>query len=380
MRTGTAISAAGHGLLIVLAIWGLPWFAPREREAIRVTEVSFVTESDFAAAQSAPATGLRQQAAPPARPVPEPAPVAEAEPEPAPQPEPEPVPEPEPMISDLAPVFNPASPLGPAAPEPAPQSPRVTPVAPGVSAAPRPRPVTRVAPDPTPAPEIARPAEAPVPEVAPEAEAPVVTERRPAAAPPEASPEPEAPPAPEPLALASSGRPKSRPARAEAPPDTDRTAEVMEQIRTEVRRENQRSRSAAATPATPATAPSVTEPSTGQGTETTAAVQGPPMTGSEKDGLKFAIQRCWNVPAGLRDAGELKITVAAELEPDGRIVSSSVRMIEPASAPDSRFEAAYRAARSALIRCSPYGDLPREKYGQWRQIEVVFNPEGMVSW
>ena len=44
------------------------------------------------------------------------------------------------------------------------------------------------------------------------------------------------------------------------------------------------------------------------------------------------------------------------------------------------FEAAYRAARSALIRCSPYGDLPREKYGQWRQIEVVFNPEGMVSW
>ena len=24
MRTGTAISAAGHGLLIVLAIWGLP--------------------------------------------------------------------------------------------------------------------------------------------------------------------------------------------------------------------------------------------------------------------------------------------------------------------------------------------------------------------
>ena len=55
-------------------------------------------------------------------------------------------------------------------------------------------------------------------------------------------------------------------------------------------------------------------------------------------------------------------------------------MIEPASAPDSRFEAAYRAARSALIRCSPYGDLPREKYGQWRQIEVVFNPEGMVSW
>jgi hypothetical protein len=55
-------------------------------------------------------------------------------------------------------------------------------------------------------------------------------------------------------------------------------------------------------------------------------------------------------------------------------------MIEPAAAPDGRYEAAYRAARSALIRCGPYSDLPRDKYAQWRRVEVVFNPEGMVSW
>ena len=40
---------------------------------------------------------------------------------------------------------------------------------------------------------------------------------------------------------------------------------------------------------------------------------GPPLTNSEKDGLKLAVQRCWNVPAGLRDAQELKVTLAAEL-------------------------------------------------------------------
>ena len=34
MQTGTRISAIGHGLLIALAIFGLPWFGPRERAGL----------------------------------------------------------------------------------------------------------------------------------------------------------------------------------------------------------------------------------------------------------------------------------------------------------------------------------------------------------
>ena len=106
---------------------------------------------------------------------------------------------------------------------------------------------------------------------------------------------------------------------------------------------------------------------------------GPPLSNAEKDGLKLAVQRCWNVPAGVRDAQELKVTLAAELAADGAVINASIRMIEPRSAPDGRFQQAFEAGRRALIRCSPY-DLPRDKFGQWRNIEVVFNPEGMVSW
>jgi hypothetical protein len=61
------------------------------------------------------------------------------------------------------------------------------------------------------------------------------------------------------------------------------------------------------------------------------------------------------------------------------VINASIRMIEPRNPPDARFQQAFEAGRRALIRCSPY-ELPREKYGQWRNIEVVFNPEGMVSW
>ena len=113
--------------------------------------------------------------------------------------------------------------------------------------------------------------------------------------------------------------------------------------------------------------------------EATSLPVGPPLSNSEKEGLKLAVQRCWNVPAGVRDAQELKVTLAAELAADGAVINASIRMIEPRNPPDARFQQAFEAGRRALIRCSPY-ELPREKYGQWRNIEVVFNPEGMVSW
>jgi hypothetical protein len=104
------------------------------------------------------------------------------------------------------------------------------------------------------------------------------------------------------------------------------------------------------------------------------------LTAGEKDGLRLAVQACWNVPAGLRDANELKVTLGAELSPGGEVIASSIRLVEPANPPDGRFQQAFEAGRRALIRCSPYTDLPRDKYAQWRNIEVVFNPEGMVSW
>ena len=129
----------------------------------------------------------------------------------------------------------------------------------------------------------------------------------------------------------------------------------------------------------PAPTPTPATPAPPSAVEATSLPIGPPLSNSEKEGLKLAVQRCWNVPAGVRDAQELKVTLAAELAADGAVINASIRMIEPRNPPDARFQQAFEAGRRALIRCSPY-DLPREKYGQWRNIEVVFNPEGMVSW
>ena len=57
---------------------------------------------------------------------------------------------------------------------------------------------------------------------------------------------------------------------------------------------------------------------------------------------------------------------------------ASIRWIEKTDAEksDRRYNVAFQAARRALIRCGQF-DMPRAKYAQWKDLEVVFNPEGM---
>ena len=383
MQTGTRISAIGHGALIVLAVFGLPWFGPREREPIRVTEVSFVSEAEFEAAQAAapaeaPRARTRRRAA-----------GARRRRRPSRRRQPEPAPSRSPRSRRRRPRRRSRRSRRWSRrrrPSPPRIVPRVVTLEPPTAAAPpRARPAPRVEPDPTPPPEEAlRPAEVPEPVRAPEPErrgrrGP--RRRRPRRPRRRRSPSAEAAPQ-APLALETSARPLARPSGSVAPRH-DEAETVMAALRREVERRGARSATPSAdaepTPRRPTPTATPRRPSRPRATATSLPV-GPPMTNSEKDGLKLAVQRCWNVPAGLRDAQELKVTLAAELAADGAVINASIRMIEPSPAPDARFQQAYEAGRRALIRCSPYADLPRDKYAQWRNIEVVFNPEGMVSW
>lgn len=399
MTTGAKYSGIAHLAFILIVLFGgLPWWSGEEREAIRVSEVSFISPEEFERAASGGQDAPEPEAAPaPAAPEP-----VEATPEPTPpepevqvvrpSPPPEPAPEPEADAAPteqatLAPEFDPDSPLGLESPEQQ-RAPRIISVNPSPLSAvapPQPRQVARIEPDPAPPPpEEALPAPEPevATEVAPEPAEPV---EELAAAPPEAATEaaPETPPTPEPeavpetVALTSSIPPRARPASvaARAAPEPEPVAEP----------EPERTQTAAATPATPPSETAPTEPTTTQPTGATAPAasslpSGPPITQAERDGLRLAVQRCWNVPAGLRNAQELRVVLAAELAADGAVVDGSIRLLEPSPLPDARFQQAYEAGRRALLRCQPYNGLPQEKYARWRNLEVVFNPEGMVSW
>ncbi len=104
---------------------------------------------------------------------------------------------------------------------------------------------------------------------------------------------------------------------------------------------------------------------------------GPPMSSGEKDALRLAVQNCWNVDPGARWA-QTTVTVAMSMTQDGKVVSSSLRMIASEGGDASTANAAFGAARRAILLCQKDGyPLPSEKYGQWKEIEMTFNPERM---
>ncbi|WP_019954779.1 energy transducer TonB family protein [Yoonia vestfoldensis] len=370
---GTYISAVGHVGLIGWLLLG--WGMQSQPLPMEVMDVSIMSGEEFEQMMAArtPDPGDAPPTAP-VQPVIEetPAPpVAETPPEPAPPPEPvappvvETPPPPAPEIppadvTDAAPV----APVPPAEPVPAPDLPP--------SDDPTQAPANRIASTPTAPPppdaevsDIAReavvpddtaPAEVAVPEqeaTAPEQTATeiVIADERPRGAVetsirPVARPARPAPPAPEQETTTADPTPDPAPTPAPVPDTSDAVADALA--------------AAVASSSAP------------------AVQAGPPMTGAEQESFRLAVNSCWNVDPGSM-ASLVTVAVGFELNRDGTVVNNEVRLLS-SSGDQSAINIAFDAARRAILRCQRGGyQLPADKYDQWREVVITFDPSGMRS-
>ena len=374
MREGWIISGAAHlALFVVLLLSGL--FAQDRIAEVSVSEVSIISEAEYAALT-----------------LPEVAPETQTETPDVTPPEP---------VEDTAPE-TPAEDTAPEAPEPEPVETPAAPDAPDLTVPER-TPEVAILED---APEIdmpevvqdgsslerdvvaaPSPRVAETPSIAPPPDAEVAPERIEDTAPdPEAPPEEvvpdEQPTAPEEasdrivteaeeqreLAPASSMRPRSRPARPVRVAEEPQEETPASQPQTQPAQEPERDDTADAIAAAVAEAQEQPAPA--------AAPSGPPLTGGEKDAFRIAVGSCWVVDPGAQSAGVV-VTVAFSLGQDGR-PQGDVRQISASGGDASAQRAAFDAARRAILRCGARGfPLPVEKYEQWRDIEMTFNPNGM---
>lgn len=401
MHIGHYISGGGHAALISFVLLG-GMFSPRP-EPVSVAQVSVLSEAEFAALTarsqlpqsdvdvSAPPQPEADTAEPaPAPPVPEAAPevpVAEVAPEPLPEPQavPEPtqaeslpqVPPPPPPadVTDAPPVLE----------TPAPEVVQV----PVTSARPQPRPAPRVAPEPVAQPEpdvqideVVQDAVVPDAVVPDEAPSDAVPEPEQQATAPEAATTEIVTEADEPASAApgASIRPRTRPERPLAPtaPQTPATRTVASSDAVDTARPATQSANAQDDGTAQAVADALAQV---LGGSTTAPANdlpiGPPMTSGEKDVLRVAVQACWVVDIGSQ-AANVTVTVAMNMDRNGRVVNGSLRMLGSDGGSAASADTAFQAARRAILRCQKDGfQLPAEKYAQWREIEMTFNPEGM---
>lgn len=362
MRLGWTLSGLGHGVLILVLLFGGFFWGDRFPESVSVSEVSVISEEEFAAlalpgAAPEPQTDAPEVETPEAS---DDAPEAPSE-------------DVAPTLPEASDVEVPEAPDTPDinVPEPVPGAVAVD-TAPPVPAPPSELDGTSLEQDAVaaPAPRVAAVPQVATPEVerAPE----VVPDTAPEPTPePEPEPETEEPAAPEEAsdrivteaeeeqtyAPASSMRPRSRPARPVRRAETPREPE----------------------PQTPAAdTDDAVAAALNEAQQDQPVRRGPPLTGGEKEGLRVTISRCWNVGSLSTDALGTTVVVSVEMEQSGRPITGSIRMVDFRGGSEAAARQAFEAARRAIIRCGTSGfPLPVEKYDQWREIEMTFNPEGM---
>lgn len=100
------------------------------------------------------------------------------------------------------------------------------------------------------------------------------------------------------------------------------------------------------------------------------------LSTSEIDLVKQQIEACWNVPAGARDAENLRPEFRVMMNADGTVRAAQLLNPNPS---DSFFQAAAESANRALLnpRCQPL-KLPLDKYDQWQTFTITFDPKDLT--
>ncbi|WP_062228882.1 cell envelope integrity protein TolA [Aureimonas frigidaquae] len=101
---------------------------------------------------------------------------------------------------------------------------------------------------------------------------------------------------------------------------------------------------------------------------------GAKLSQSELDALRAQVQRCWSPPAGISDAGTLRVSIQMQLDPSGALIG--VPQIVNGGGSSTAERVAGEAAVRAVRRCAPYS-LPSDKYDSWRQVQINFDPSQM---
>jgi hypothetical protein len=109
-----------------------------------------------------------------------------------------------------------------------------------------------------------------------------------------------------------------------------------------------------------------------------AAPSGPPLTAGAREGFRVAVSSCWNVGSLSNEAQRTTVVVGFDMTRDARPVEGSLRLVSHEGGSQAAAQQAFEAARRAILRCGATGyGLPADSYDHWRQVELVFNPEGM---
>jgi len=230
-------------------------------------------------------------------------------------------------------------------------------------------------PIPTPVPP---PSSEPTPsaEMPPSPEPPTPPEPKPAPPPPLKPPEPKPEP-PKPTEKAEVPRPKEKPV---PPQEMARNETKAEQKKYDPSQFEALLKNLATQPTMPSPDAPLQRPriASARPSSQPRAPLGSQITASEVDLVRQQIARCWNVPAGARDAKDLVVEIRVAVDPDGTVRQAMI-VDQARLGGDQFFRAAAESARRAFFNplCRPL-HLPPDKYAIWKDLVVDFSPKDIL--
>lgn len=240
---------------------------------------------------------------------------------------------------------------------------------------------------PVPGPPAPKPKPLPAPPKAtPPPSAAAAPPQPPAPPPPEQKPAPEPPPPPVPAPKPAPPPPPKPVEKVEAPAPTPAPSHrtVRPAARAEARKydpgqfdallKNLAAPDAAPAPDEP---PQNVETASGAASSQPQAPLGSQLSASEVDMIREQIARCWNIPAGARDAKDLVVELRVQVGSDGMVQQATI--VDQGRLADPFFRAAAESARRAFFNplCRPLR-LPPDKYEIWKDMVVDFSPKDLL--
>jgi outer membrane biosynthesis protein TonB len=226
------------------------------------------------------------------------------------------------------------------------------------------------APKPPPPPEPPKAAAPPPPPPPPPPPEPVKQPEPPAPPPPKPEPikqpEPPKPKPPEPQQVQKPAPPTPKPKPAPPPDQLATLLKNLKKEKAQVEQQEKQQVAKAVPQPSPTPAPQVSTIDQRRDAATLATM------------VSQQITPCWNVPAGARDARDMRVGIRITLNPDGSLRGIPIIQDQGRMGSDEVFRAFGESAIRALQQCSPLR-LPNDKYAMWQDMIVNFDPKQLVG-
>jgi len=100
------------------------------------------------------------------------------------------------------------------------------------------------------------------------------------------------------------------------------------------------------------------------------------LSSSLVEPLRRHLKTCSKLPAALSRSDNVAVKLRVQMTPDGRLAAEPTLIEGTASVKGVEL---MRSAVAALSACQPYAELPADRYGEWKVLDLSFTPHDFNS-